>query len=459
MRSINDIKDERLEALVLGTLMNTTPKYIQQAREVLSVSCFYASAHRDIWESICTLSDAGEPVNLSTIYNWFTKAGKSIDVAQLAEVSESSLVSLTELQSHCNILADYDRRRRTFGLAEQLRSIAFCSGDELESSLTGAHDSLVNIITSQASDDGIRSMKQSLDELINYTNDMLCGKSKAGILTGFSEIDQKGGFLLSDLVVIAAKSSIGKTSMALTLAYNFGAQGYAGAIYSLEMNRIKLSARLMAAQSGLSSNAMLSRPLLPDEIAVFDRAVNQLYRLPIYFDDKNRNSIDRILTSIRRLKAKKNIKWAIVDYIQILPVNTTANATEEAMLGEIARKLKQIAQELNIVIVALSQLRKDSEDKPRKDRIRGSGQIEDAADTVILIYRPEMNERSAIAYDSPYENVDTHNTAEIMVAKGRNMGTFDFICGFNPEQTKFYQLSELPHGNTATRKQDEDEPF
>lgn len=458
-----DIQDPLLEKQILGQLMVSSPTQVREVRELITDSCFYTQYHQMIWDAICTINDRGEENDLVKVVAEMRQK-PNFDAQEIADISTHILNSATEFRTRCALLSEYDKRRKSYELAVSLQNASIVGGGEFAEILDKTKETITDIQTN-ASNDQTHSFRDALVELTEQVNDILNGKNKPGIETGFSEIDKRGGFLLGDLVVIAAKSSIGKTTMALSLAYNMAGQGNGGAIYSMEMSRIKLTARLLASQCGINSNRILSQALDPNEITRFDKAINELYKLPIYFDDRNRSSIDSIINSIHRLKVKRNIMWAIVDYIQILPLSSTKSKSEEQVLGEIARKLKNTAEELQIPIIALSQLNRDSEDKPRKDRMRGSGQIEEAADTVILLYRPCMNERSAKKYDYPYESVSIDGTCLVDVCKGRNSGIYDFICGFDADNSKFYELTRLPQATQQEQetrqvtKENEDLPF
>lgn len=448
MPSISQISDKTLEQQVLATMMAAGQGVVRDTREAVGEDCFYITFHKKVWQAICSLNDKGEVADLVNVRAELVENNVPFELSDLVELS-ANLLSLTELPYKIFLINDMLKRRKACMLAKQLENSAFAGGDDFEIRLNELKTLAEDIENSSVRADAT-SLADTCKELKAHVDSLINGKSKAGILTGFSELDSKGGFLLGDLIIISAKSSVGKTSFALTLAQNMASQGYPGVIYSMEMGRVKLAARIASSKSDLNSNTILSRPLSSEELQRFDRAVGDIYNLPIYFDDKNRSSVTSITNSIRKLHVKSNVQWAIVDYLQILPVNQIRNRSEESMLGEIARELKNVAEELQIPVIALSQLSRDAEDKPRKDRMRGSGQMEEAADTVMLLYRPKLNERSAKKYDYPYENVDIEKTCLVQVAKGRNCGTFDFMVGFDEEHTKFYQLTELPRTTTLT---------
>ena len=269
-----------------------------------------------------------------------------------------------------------------------------------------------------------------------------------GCPTGFGEFDRRsGGLQTSDLIIIAADTSSGKTSLAIKIAMNANCPI---AFYSLEMKKEQIAARMIAIESGVAANDILYSRLGESQITAIDKGVSKLCDKAVYFDDKSTSNIESILASIRSLKIKYGIKGAILDYLQILNVNMKG-ANKEQQMGDVSRRLKNIAKDLDIWIIALSQLSRDRDNPmPSLGRLRDSGQIAEAADTVMLIYRPEIYGKT---YPEPFRNVSVTNTAMIDVAKGRNIGLMKFIVGFDKPTTNFYEMGEVPTSNV------EEDPF
>ena len=244
--------------------------------------------------------------------------------------------------------------------------------------------------------------------------------------------------------------------MALDFCMNAARQGYAVAFYSTEMLSTQLTARLLAAKTGISSRIMQQSPLSPEQMKKYDEAIREVEALSIFFDDTSTLSVEKISSSIRSLVRKQGVKVAFIDYLQVLQTNEKSlNRTEEQFFGVVARKFKNLAKELQITIVLLSQIARSKDTtEPTLSRIRGSGQITEAADVVLLIYRPEVYGKN---YSDHRINVSPEGTAQIKLAKGRNIGTGDFICGFDAATTHFYDLDTIPTLEIA--KIDEDRPF
>jgi len=212
---------------------------------------------------------------------------------------------------------------------------------------------------------------------------------------------------------------------------------------------------MMSMASGIPSSEILYSKLDDMKILQVDKGVGKIYDKPVYFDDRSTSNIETILASIRMMKIKYGIKGAVVDYLQILNVNMKGTSKEQQM-GDVARRLKNIAKELDIWVIALSQLNRNAENyKPTIARLRDSGQIAEAADMVILICRPEAyGEDKRYPYDG-FQGYETKGTAMIDVAKGRNIGMMRFLVGFHAKTTNFYDMGDAPKLNTNEERPDE----
>lgn len=242
------------------------------------------------------------------------------------------------------------------------------------------------------------------------------------------------------------------TSLAIAFTLSAAKYGHGVAFYSMEMKKEQIAARMIAIESGIPANEIMYAKLDAGQFERIDRGIGKIYDKPVYFDDRSNSNIDTILASIRTMKLKYGISGAIVDYLQILSVNMRGSNTEQQM-GEAARRLKNLAKELDIWIIALSQLNRDSLNPvPTLARLRASGQIAEAADVVMLIYRPELYGKY---YPEPFQNADTHGTAMIDVAKGRNIGLTKFLVRFDAGVTRFYEMDD----SIPPIQQPEEEPF
>ena len=241
------------------------------------------------------------------------------------------------------------------------------------------------------------------------------------------------------------------TSLAIKMAMNCNAPV---AFYSMEMKKEQIAARMVSIASGIPSNEILFSKLDSGQLQRVDKGIAKVENYPVFFDDRSTSNIDTILASIRMMKAKYGIKGVVVDYLQILNVNMRGSNKEQQM-GDAARRLKNIAKELDIWIIALSQLNRDSSNPvPSLARLRDSGQIAEAADMVILIYRPEVYGESK-RFPEGFQGYETKGYALIDVAKGRNVGLVKFLVGFHSKTTNFFDIGDAPK---LTNNEDE-EPY
>lgn len=451
------ISDYPCEKLVIGTLLSRQREWFLNA-DVLTEDLFYSWKTKAIYKAGKSLIDQGKQADIVSILPELERQKANVNAGDVAEISNNYCV--TELRPRIIRLLEMKRRRDLRIISYTLNAGAYDEGTPVEEVLQKAQESLSNILVTAST-----SIQTTKDVADNFTHNIVEANRKGthvvGLLTGFSALDETGGLQLSDLVVIAADSSQGKTSLAINIADTVALNGNSVAFYSMEMTSAQLYARMIAAHTGISSNILSTRPLTDAQMELYAQASRQISQYHVYFDERSTSSLENILASIRTLAYRKKIKLAVVDYLQILNVNAKSLNAEQAM-GDAARRFKNLAKELNICIVLLSQLSRDRDNpRPTISRLRSSGQIAEAADVVMLVYRPEYY-GARFKYPEPFSKVSTHDTAMIDVAKGRNIGTRKFIVGFNSMLTKFMDIQgSLPLAgiNEVSQDTDDDAPF
>ena len=399
---------------------------------ILQSDMFYDKFHKEIYENILDLSSKGKPTDMVMI----TEMHKNDHNAMMRIVDISGCFSVDYYEHAQNIQEKYIRRQ-LWVIGTQLSSDIFSSKEttdlvfRLQKELEG--------INQNVSKSEVYTLKDAINSVYKQIDNNLKGEYITGTDTGFSEINMaSGGLQKSDLIIIAGETSAGKTALSLAIADTAAKTGNPIAIYSMEMKKEQCAARLLSMNSGVPSNQILYSKLDDNYLGVVDGGVRKIYDLPVYFDDNSTSNIDMIIASIRSMKIKYGLSGAVVDYLQILNVNQKSQNKEQAM-GDVARRLKNLAKELDIWIIALSQLNRDSQNPvPNLNRLRDSGQIAEAADIVMFVYRPEVYGKY---YPEPFANYGTKGTAMIDIAKGRNIGLLKFICGFDAKTTKFYELN------------------
>ena len=301
-------------------------------------------------------------------------------------------------------------------------------------------------------DRNVTDLDEALDSLTEIVKkNMACEKEITGIPTPFYRLNENTkGFQEGELVIICADTSQGKSALALCSAVTAIQAGYAGVYYSFEMLKEQLAARVVAVTQNdidLNSQALLKGKLGSYMYTKYCNAVMSLYGLPLYFDDTVKGQgIDNLIRSIKAMKAKRNIRFAIIDYLQIIPKNDWKGNTEQ-FYATATSKLKQVALQEKITIICLSQLNRDKIDHdPTRERILGASAIANDADIILAIYRPKVyNEDLPDYIRKDYLNAKTEDTAIIKVLKNRTGDLCDFLSGFNGTLTKFYDYQgEIP---------------
>jgi len=425
------IHDSACEMYVLGTIM-MSHQTMAEVSEYLDEECFYDFHHKDIWKAINIALGKG---NSPSLVNVTAELGAMRSPADMVEVGRiCQCVTHDDLTQYAIRLKELKARRKLWVLGQQLVS----SGTNETVTLDDLHSDTTRLLEEAflSTSAKVQTLTETFKDVFEIVNRNITKQTyTTGSPTGFSAIDHKGGLQPTDLVIVAGESSQGKTSWAINAAFNASQAGDGVVIYSMEMMATQLAARILSSRSGVASSSILYNGNLPEaDYHRLDDAVSRINGDNIYFDDNTTASLDSILNSIRMMKAKHDIKGAVVDYLQILNVNQR-NVNPEQAMGEAARKLKNIAKDLKIWIIALSQLSRDKDNpRPTRNRLRQSGQIYEAADTVIFIYRPEVYGKSMPA---PFEGVAPEGKAFIDIDKGRNIGTFSFVANFNAATTTF----------------------
>lgn len=451
MRNVNQpyLHDDDCERCVLGTLLIERDA-IHQVRELLTSKSFYNNFHSKIYCAILAITDRGERADVITIMPELTKREVNFKPFDIASIAQNHTFDLVQYACH---LENLEKRRSLYDMGQYLIANGSSEVEDIEDVVQIANDKLSSIFGSM--DNHVRTASDYMQEVHQRVNDNLNSISISGTPTGFSQIDKKGGFQPTNLITVAAESSQGKTAFANAITLAAAKSGANIAFYSMEMSGSQLMTRLAAIESRIPVSVLTNEKLSSEQLQSFDRSVGVLSKLGIFFDDRSTSNIDTILSSIRSMVIKRDIKGVIIDYLQILTINKKSGNTEEA-IADAARRLKNIAKELNIWVLALSQLSRDNANPiPSVNRLRGSGQINEATDMTILLYRPEVYSKR---YPEPFQSTNPKGTALIDIAKGRNVGVFKFIAGFDAASTHFYELNERPILPFSENKTD-DNPF
>lgn len=439
------------ERLVLGTLMNERSAF-DEVCEILTPECFYDQTNKEIFTAIEKIVHRGDRPDVLTVYSEMSK-DKFEDISGLMKISENHTY---DIYQHAAILFDKSQRRKFIEIGCYLTSNGFSESEDVVDVVSQVSMRLSDMFNS--SDNNAVCVDEVIERVIKQINiNSEEGGQIAGTPIGFNEFDKRsGGLQKSDLIIIAGETSQGKTAFALSAISNAALRGAKVAVYSLEMKDTQLVSRIIAGVSGIPSTSIMYQKFDANMFKKLDATIGRIGNTKIYFDDRSTSNIDTIIASIRTMKKKRDIDGAMIDFLQILNTNMKGMNTEQQM-GDVARRLKNLAKELDIWIIALSQLSRDhNSPEPSMNRLRASGQIAEAADVVALVYRPSEYGKK---YPDPFFDKDTNGTAMIHVSKGRNSGTTKFICGFEQHTQKFYDLDYVPESVSTPKPSIDNLPF
>jgi replicative DNA helicase len=434
-----------LEEAVLGALMLERDA-LTDVIDILKVDTFYKEAHQRIYGAISQLFANSEPIDLLTVKNQLLKTGELDMVGgaiYLAELTQR-VNSAANIEYHARIVVEHSLKRQMINLSGEIQKMAYEDTTDVFMLLDTMEQKLFAIaegnIRKNYSDMG-QIMRSALVEL-EMKKDQKEGLT--GVPTGFTALDRvTSGFQKTELIIIAARPGMGKTAMILSACRNAAVDhGQAVAFFSLEMSSVQLVNRLISAEAELESDKLRKGNLAPHEWAQLHAKIGKLTNAPIFIDDTPALSILELRAKARRLKAQHDVQMIVIDYLQLMSGDSggKGGGNREQEIANISRSLKQLAKELNVPVIALSQLSRAVETrggdkKPQLSDLRESGSIEQDADMVMFIYRPEYY---GITQDEAGNSVT--GMGELIIAKNR-AGSLDTVqLRFIGKYTKYCDL-------------------
>ena len=455
-------KDHEMEQVVLGALMLENDA-IEAVIDIISGNTFDKSGHAKIFQAIVGLHHKSEPIDMMTVTNALRASGELEFVGGAYAVAELTqrVNSAANIVYHSRILAQYAIKRGLIDLGSQMVNAAYDDTMDVFELLDTTEQNLFEI-----SEQNIKKEYQKFSHVLFDTfEEMEAQKDReegfVGVPSGFSALDAlTKGWQNSDLVIIAARPGMGKTSFVLSAMRNAAVQFEKGvAIFSLEMSAQQLAKRVLACESGISAERMKdAKQLTPQEWDRLLQAATQLEKAPMYVDDTPSLSILELRAKCRRLKAKNDIGLIIIDYLQLMS-GGEKDFNREQEISKISRSLKQLAKELDVPVLALSQLSRavetrGSDKRPKLSDLRESGSIEQDADMVIFLYRPEY-----YGITEMEDGTTTRDLAEVIIAKHRNGSLDNVKLKFTKALTKFSDWKEDPFIQNAGFDQDGNDIF
>jgi replicative DNA helicase len=439
MELLDRIPPHNLEAeqAVLGALL-LAPDSFAAVAEILRPEDFYGENHRQIYRVLADLAESGRPIDLVTVTeelkhrDVLEKAGGASYLATLA----GAVPTAANVAYYARIVGDKGLLRYLINTCTQLVAQGYEDGTESDGLFNQAERMVLDLSTRRHGQ-SYRSLKDLLVDTLEQIQKMYENKGEAtGVSTGFEDLDKITlGLQHSDLILLAARPSMGKTSLALNIGRNVASKGTPVAIFSLEMSADQIVLRLLCAEARINMQRLRTGYLTQEDWTRLIAAAKDLAEYPIYIDDTPAISMLELRSKARRLKIEHQIGLVIIDYLQLMQMGKrTENRVQE--ISEISRLLKSLARELDAPVMALSQLSRAVESRnekiPMLSDLRESGSLEQDSDVVMFIYRDE------------YYNPDTEDKgiAEVVIAKQRNGPTGSVKLAFLKEFTRFATLAK-----------------
>jgi replicative DNA helicase len=428
------------EQAVLGAVMLEADAMITVS-EILSVPDFYRKSHQIIYEAILNIAESGEPVDIVTVSKSLADSGNIEEIGGVAYLANlaNSVPTAANVDHYASIVKEKSVLRRLINTATKIASTGYQGGD-VDEMISDAEKKIMEISQAGSITKGFTPIKDVLLDTFERIEFLYNNRGGVtGIPSGYPDLDRMtNGFNRSDLIILAARPAVGKTAFALNIATNVAARaGQTVAVFSLEMGKEQLVQRILCAEANIDAGRMRSGMLDEDDWPKLTMAVGALSETPIYIDDTPGITVTDIRAKCRRLKAEHGLGLVLIDYLQLISGNGRSDNRQQEV-SEISRTLKLIARELDVTVIALSQLSRSVESRqdkrPMMSDLRESGSIEQDADIVSFLYRDD------------YYNPETErkNIVEFIIAKQRSgpTGTVElvFLKNFN----KFVSLERAP---------------
>jgi len=435
-----------IEEAVLGAIM-LEKDALAKVVDLLRPEVFYRRSHQLMYEAIIALFDDSKPIDVITVVEQLRSMGKLEEVGNAYAVSAltANVANAANIEYHAHLVVEKYIQRELINVCSGLQKKAYEDGHDVFDLLDEAEQSLYNL-----SGDNLRREAQSMEQLTLKTIAHLeelkdRGTGVTGISTGYEHLDElTSGWQKSDFVIIAARPAMGKTAFVLSVAKNAAKdQGKPVLFFSLEMSATQLAQRLIVSEAMLNAQKVRTGNLENYEWEQLTTKISDLSKSPLYIDDTPGLSINDLRSKCRRMKSEKGISMVIIDYLQLMSGGVKTNSREQE-IAKISRSLKMLAKELDLPVIALSQLNRSTEvrggdKRPMLSDLRESGSIEQDADMVMFLYRPEYYDQLV-----DEEGNSTEGICEVIIGKQRN-GPVDTVkLQFHKQYGRFEDNNSSP---------------
>lgn len=445
-RIVEKPHDEDTERAVLGlTIIDNDLANI--LLEKLNYSDFYNPKNAQIFEAISNLSAESSPIDYATVINRLEKNKKispDEDPSYIYSLVDEKFYA-SNFEHYCAIIKEKSMLRSILALAEYAHDEVYTSKEGAYSLLGDISERILKL--GQGVDSrGLVRLEDTIAETFDKINEAFNSDGAlTGITTGFRDINNMlGGMQRSDMLLLAARPSVGKTALGVNMAYNSAKAGKKVAVFSLEMSRSQILQRILSMESMVPLQDIISGKISQDDFKLLFAATGKIAKLDMYVDDTPSISITELRSKVKRLKLElKELDLVVIDYLQLMTTDAKRVESRQQEVSNISRGLKALAKELNIPVLALSQLSRKSEERgdkrPMLSDLRESGAIEQDADVVMMLYRDDY-------YN---EDSEAQNIIEVIIGKHRNGPTGTAKLFFKKENTRFFDLEygEAEDGN------------
>ena len=435
-----------LEEAVLGAMM-IDKKGVDDVIDILHSEVFYKESHQLIYDAIFTLFQNTEPIDLLSVSNQLRKSG-NLEAAG----GDFYIVGLTQkvsssahIEFHARIVLQKYIQRKLITISSEIIEEAYDETMDVFDLLDDAETKLFEVTQGNLKKSS-ESAQGLVDQAIKKIQEISNKKGMSGVATGFDRLDElTSGWQPSDLIILAARPGMGKTAFVMSMAKNMAIDfDTPVAIFSLEMSSVQLITRMISSETGISSGKLRKGNLEPHEWEQLNVKVKNLSKAPIFIDDTPSLSIFDLRAKARRLASQHGIKIIVIDYLQLMTAGSSSGGNREQEISTISRNLKALAKELSIPVIALSQLSRAVETRggskrPLLSDLRESGAIEQDADIVSFIFRPEYY--GLTEWDDE-EHTPCEGQAEFIVAKHRNGGLENIRLKFTGHLAQFSNLDD-----------------
>lgn len=430
-----------VEQAVLGAMM-LEQRAVGRAFEILDESCFYHGPHARIFEAIHALFEQGTAVDQLTLTEELKRRGQLDDVGGVVYLAKlaSEVATTANIHFHAQIVLERALSRKLIETASGIVEQAYAADEDVQTLIDKAEQQLFMLSENQIGE-GFEPLDKVMSDAFEHIERIHAqADAVLGVATGFANLNElTSGFQKGDLVILAARPSVGKTALALTLARHAAVEAGVGvAIFSLEMSKMQLAQRLLSAETKVDLHKLRAGLLRDEDWMHLTQNIDRLAQAPIYIDDTPGISVLEARAKARRLQREYGVGMVVIDYLQLMSGHSRAQSREQE-ISHISRSLKAMAKELDVPVLALSQLSRAVESRtdrrPQLSDLRESGSLEQDADVVMFIYRPEM-------YDLKSPDGDSlEGFAEIIIGKQRNgpVGSVDLM--WNKESATYEAMA------------------